>query len=204
MTPLNTNDHTERGGVLLENSIRRRGAFRGIGAAGKGVETPVVKAGNLTLQKARNAGIKEIVMVHTTGDQLVVTVRDDLDPDSPEAAMLGIEDNQIANISYAPNPQVLAMLSQGQNALLSGLLEKDSGANGMLVDLVKQAGVFGEPPKLDQLADQFGEPQAEDFWPVIKVKVSPEVKSKFDDFMANQPGNSESEKFEALLSYAEA
>ena len=31
------------------------------------------------------------------------------------------------------------------------------------------------PPSLDDLADEYGEPNESDFWPVIKVKVSPET-----------------------------
>ena len=91
--PNNVNRHTQRGHGLVENSIRRRGVGRGILAAGKNTEKPVIMAGNLTHETARDAGINEVVFVHTTGNQLVVNVRDDLDPTSPEAIALGIEDN---------------------------------------------------------------------------------------------------------------
>src|SRR5690606_22496872 len=92
----NINKHTQRGHTLVENSIRRRGVGRGILAAGKNTEKPVIMAGNLTHEKARDAGINEVIFVHTTGNQLVVTVRDDLDPTSAEAIALGIEDNESA------------------------------------------------------------------------------------------------------------
>src|SRR5690606_41462076 len=55
----NINKHTQRGHTLVENSIRRRGVGRGILAAGKNTEKPVIMAGNLTHEKARDAGIKE-------------------------------------------------------------------------------------------------------------------------------------------------
>ncbi len=59
--PNNINKHTLRGRALVENSLQRRGAFRSIASAGKGVETPVVYAGNLTLQTAVEAGFKEYI-----------------------------------------------------------------------------------------------------------------------------------------------
>ena len=79
----------------MENSLRKRGAFRSIASAGKGVEVPTVYAGNLTLEKAIDAGFTEIVNVHVTGNQIVNVVRDDIAPGSPEAAALGIEDNEV-------------------------------------------------------------------------------------------------------------
>jgi hypothetical protein len=104
----NINKHTQRGGGLLENSLRKRGAFRSIASAGKGVETPVVMAGNYTLEKAIDAGFTEIVNVHVTGNQLVNVVRDDLAPNSAEAIALGLEDNEISKQSYNPDLDILA------------------------------------------------------------------------------------------------
>ena len=101
--PNNVNKHTQRGGGLLENSLRKRGAFRSIASAGKGVETPVVYAGNFTLEKAVSAGFTEIVNVHITGDQLVNVVRDDIEPNTAEAIALGLEDNEIGKQSYNPD-----------------------------------------------------------------------------------------------------
>ena len=100
--PSNINRHTQRGHGLVENSIRRRGVGRGILAAGKNTEKPVIMAGNLTHEKARDAGIEEVVFVHTTGNQLVVNVRDDLDPTSAEAIALGIEDTRAGNYRTTP------------------------------------------------------------------------------------------------------
>jgi hypothetical protein len=106
--PNNINRHTQKGGGLLENSLRRRGAFRSIASAGKGVDVPVVMAGNFTLEKAIDAGFTEIVNVHVTGNQLVNVVRDDLEPGSAEAIALGLEDNEIGKQSYNPDLDILA------------------------------------------------------------------------------------------------
>lgn len=74
----NINKHTQKGGGLLENSLRKRGAFRSIASVGKGVDMPVVMAGNYTLEKAIDAGFTEVINIHVTGNQLVNVVRDDL------------------------------------------------------------------------------------------------------------------------------
>lgn len=130
--PNNLNRHTQRGHGLVENSIRRRGVGRGILAAGKNTEHPIIMAGNLTHEKAITAGIKEVIYVHTTGEQLVVTVRDDLDPTSAEAIALGIEDNEAGKLSYSPDIDLLAALSAGDNAVLAQLRNEDKIFGGML------------------------------------------------------------------------
>ena len=130
--PNNINRHTQRGHGLVENSIRRRGVGRGILAAGKNTEKPVIMAGNLTHEKARDAGIEEVVFVHTTGNQLVVNVRDDLDPTSPEAIALGIEDNESGKLSYNPDIDLLAAMAAGDNGVLPKLKEDDKIFGDML------------------------------------------------------------------------
>ena len=106
----NVNKHTQRGGKLLTNSLQKRGAFRSIASAGKGVDVPVVGAGNFTLENAVAAGFKEVVNVHVRGDQIVNVVRDDIAPNSPEFYALAIEDNEIGKQSYNPDIDILAAL----------------------------------------------------------------------------------------------
>jgi len=134
--PLNVNKHTQRGGGLLENSLRKRGAFRSIASAGKGVKIPVVMAGNFTLEKAVSAGFTEVVNVHVTGNQIVNVVRDDLEPNSPEAIALGLEDNEIGKQSYNPDLDILAAVMA--DPAMQALKAEDK----MLADIV--AGMTGE------------------------------------------------------------
>lgn len=130
--PLNVNKHTVRGHQVVENSLRKRGAFRSVAAAGKGVERPVIYAGNLTAEKAVDAGITDAVFVHTTGDQLVVVVRDDIAPGSPEAIALGLEDNESSKVSYAPDLDLVAQLKAADGGLLSGLMKQDDVLAGLV------------------------------------------------------------------------
>lgn len=57
-----------------------------------------------------------------------------------------------------------------------------------------------EIPSLEELAGQYGEPGERDFWPIIKVQVSPQTKEKYDARMIILPGRDEAEKFDALVS----
>lgn len=133
--PNNANKHTMRGGTLLENSLRKRGAFRSIASAGKDVKTPVVYAGNYTLEKAVDAGFTEIVNVHVTGNQLVNVVRDDIAPGTAAAIALGLEDNEIGKTSYAPDLDLVAQLAAGDSAILSALKAEDKIFGGMLENM---------------------------------------------------------------------
>jgi len=98
--PHNANKHTQRGAGMLERSMRKRGFFRPIAAAGKGVDSPIIMAGNLTQETAINAGMGgEAIFIYTDGTRPIVHVREDLAPDSKEAAQLSVEDNRIAEVS---------------------------------------------------------------------------------------------------------
>lgn len=136
--PTNVNKHTQRGGALLENSLRKRGAFRSIASAGKDAETPVVYAGNYTLEKAVDAGFTEIVNVHVTGHQLVNIVRDDIAPGSAEAIALGIEDNEIGKQSYNPDIDTLAALAVADNSILAELRKQDKVFDGLIEGMTPQ------------------------------------------------------------------
>src|SRR3990170_4715969 len=149
----NVNKHTQRGSGLLENELRKRGAFRSIASAGKDTETPVVYAGNLTLEKAIDAGFTEIVNVHVRGDQLVNVVRDDLAPGSAEAIALGISDNEIGKQSYSPDIDLLAALAAGDNAVLSALRKDDKIFSGMLEGMGLKDETHDAPVDVDRAGE---------------------------------------------------
>jgi len=66
-----------------------------------------------------------------------------------------------------------------------------------------EADLFNEPQSLDELAEQYGEPEERDFWPWVKVQVSPETMEKYEAVMAALPGRDDAEKFDALVSGTE-
>jgi predicted RNA methylase len=155
--PNNINKHTQRGGGLLENSLRKRGAFRSIASAGKDAEKPVVYAGNYTLEKAIDAGFTEVINVHVTGNQLVNVVRDDLAPGSAEAIALGLEDNEIGRASYNPDLDILAAVMA--DPAMQTLRDEDR----ILAGLVEGMGTNTEQPKPWSVADEdnFSDPNGD-------------------------------------------
>jgi len=155
----NTNKHTQRGGGLLENSLRRRGANRSVASAGKGVETPVITAGNYTYEKAVTLGFENVMNVYTDGKTLVNVVRMDVAPGSAEAIALGIEDNEIGKQSYAPDVDLIAQLAAGDSAVLAALYKEDSVFNSMVEGMgVREEAQDAEPEfdRAEELRKKWG------------------------------------------------
>jgi hypothetical protein len=94
--PANLKHHGERNKEVLLASLKRFGAARSVVADGKNV----IRAGNGTLEAARKAGIKEAVVIKTTGDQLVVVQRDDWTPTEGVAYSIGDNKTAITDVSY--------------------------------------------------------------------------------------------------------
>jgi hypothetical protein len=134
----NANKHNLKGMRLVENSMRRRGFFRPIAAAGKGTNNPVIKAGNLTQETAISLGMdKEAIFIYSDGTRPIVHVRTDIAPDSPEAAALAIEDNRSGEESLNWDIDMLSTLAAGDNAVLATLRHEDKVFGGMLEGILQ-------------------------------------------------------------------
>jgi hypothetical protein len=92
--PLNANAGTTRGRMLVETSLRKYGFGRSVLADRQGR----LIAGNKTVEAAAAAGHQKVKVVQTTGDELVVVQRTDLDLDQAEARELAIADNRASEI----------------------------------------------------------------------------------------------------------
>jgi DNA modification methylase len=90
----NANKGTKRGHDAVRFSLEEYGAGRSILIDRKGR----VIAGNKTAANAAAAGIVDVIVVKTTGEQLVAVQRTDLDLDDPTARELAIADNRTAEI----------------------------------------------------------------------------------------------------------
>jgi hypothetical protein len=101
----NANRGTQRGRALLENSMRRVGAARSIVADKHGN----VPAGNKTLEVAVELGFG-VKVVKTSGRELVVVQREDLDlndPNDTRARELAFLDNRVAELDLDYDPERL-------------------------------------------------------------------------------------------------
>jgi hypothetical protein len=88
----NFNAGTETGQKLLEKSLRQFGAGRSILID----KNNRIIAGNKTVEQATNVGLKDVVIVETTGDKIVAVKRTDIDLDSPQGRELALADNAVA------------------------------------------------------------------------------------------------------------
>lgn len=150
----NANKGTQRGRGMVEASLREVGAGRSIVTDKDGR----VIAGNKTLEAAADIGLK-IRVVETTGQELVVVQRNDLDlsDDTGQARKLAYYDNRAGETGLAWDAEILlADLNNGVDlsgmfnaeeldALLDGLIEKepvtDAGAQvDKAAELQKQWG----------------------------------------------------------------
>lgn len=138
----NINAHSQRGRGIVEHSIRRYGIGRGIVAAGKGTDTPQIIGGHLTTEIVGSLDMEDVIFVHTTGDKLVVTVRDDIAPNSAEAIALGIIDNESQKQSYNPDLDILAAVMA--DPAMQALKDEDK----MLADIVE--GMLNNPHILSE------------------------------------------------------
>lgn len=116
--PNNANRGTERGHRIVNTSIQRHGA----GRSGLAARDGTMIAGSQTLEEMAALGMK-IKPVHTTGDEWVVVIRDDVEPGSEQATLMGLEDNRGAQEGIEWDPGILAELAQQFD--VSGLFTGD-------------------------------------------------------------------------------
>ncbi len=90
----NYRKHSDKNLSLIGRSLDDFGAGRSILADNSGQ----VIGGNGTLREANKRGIPQRI-IHTSGDELVVVVRDDLSPDDPRRQKLAIMDNSTTDTS---------------------------------------------------------------------------------------------------------
>lgn len=107
----NANRGTQRGEAELERSISTYGLGRSILVDRNGT----IIAGNKTAQKAGELGLDDVVVVQTTGNQLVAVQRTDLDLDTDdEARELAYADNKVGELDLDWDPdQVLKDAGRG-------------------------------------------------------------------------------------------
>ena len=88
----NYNKGTEFGNSLIEKSLRKFGAGRSILLD----KNNRIIAGNKTIENANAIGLEDIIIIETTGNQIVAVKRLDIDLDSKRGRELAFADNASA------------------------------------------------------------------------------------------------------------
>lgn len=93
----NLNKGTERGKQLIAKSLNKFGAVRGIAVD----KDNRIIAGNKTVENAIEQGIEDVIIVETTGKELVVTRRTDTSLDTQEGREMALADNATVKVDLA-------------------------------------------------------------------------------------------------------
>ena len=103
----NANRGTERGNHMLRQSIQNLGLGRSAVADKHGN----LIAGNKTAEAAVELGLENAIVVKTTGDQLVIVQRTDLDLNEVNgvARQLAYADNRVGQVSLDFDPDVISI-----------------------------------------------------------------------------------------------
>ena len=193
----NANKHNTFGLRLLEQSIQRDGYIDGMTAAADGE----IISGSARLEVAAEKFIDkdgnevEPIIVHSTGDRPVIVIRDDIpNAEHARARRLSVAANAIAAADWNPDS---ALLKEGAS-------EDDQIRKMFSDDEWMKINYESEHPKtLEELEAEYGNSKDDDFYPFIRIKVTPEIKKRFDAVMVLMPGANEMEKIDALISRGE-
>ena len=104
----NANRGTERGDIMLTQSLQKLGAGRSVLLDRNGR----LIAGNKTAAKFGEMGLDDVIIVQTNGRQLVAVQRTDLDIDSPEGREMALADNRTGEVNLSWDTDVLAEIGQ--------------------------------------------------------------------------------------------
>ena len=145
------------------------------------------------------------------GGALVVIdghLRKDAAPQKWPVLILDVDDSE-ADYLLATHDPLAAMATADAgalDALLSSVQSGEAAVQAMLADLATHSGLYdpGETPHLDDLEDEYGDPGERDFWPFIRVQVSPETFRTWRGMMDSLPGADEAEKMAAILEAVDA
>jgi len=118
LDPRNVNRHGERSLAAVERSVADCGAGRSIVVDKSGT----IIGGEATYQAALKAGLK-LKPIHTSGDELVVVIRDDMEPDDPRRRLLAIADNRTSQLSDFDHAKLAAELEQISEQTGGNLIE---------------------------------------------------------------------------------
>ena len=98
---LNANKGNSKGGKLISKSLRELGAGRSILLD----KNNNIIAGNKTIENAAKVGYEDVLIVETTGNQIVAVKRTDVDLNSKKGRELALADNSTANANLVWDEQ---------------------------------------------------------------------------------------------------
>lgn len=141
---LNFNKGTQFGQSMIEKSLRTFGAGRSILLD----KNNKIIAGNKTTEGFASAGMEDVIIVETTGNELVAVKRNDIDLDTKEGRELALADNATAAANLDWDEEAIAKAKEDFGI--------DNEAWGVPVDFGEDSEGDENPEKqLKRLKDDF-------------------------------------------------
>jgi hypothetical protein len=188
----NANRGNDQGKELIAKSFKNLGAGRSV-LADKNMN---LIAGNQSLDGAKAAGIKEVIIVETDGSQLVVVKRTDIDIDSKKGRELALADNITAKTNIEFDEEVV----QG----LADEFDIDLGEMGFDFDL-------GNGPEFEEDHDENDETEqmeasassdsSENIFP-LAIALTKAEKLKWEKFKKDLDFSNDTDAFKKLFGFA--
>ncbi|MBO2461597.1 hypothetical protein [Actinomadura violacea] len=138
------------------------------------------------------------VRLDSEGTWLVPLVRGWASADDEQARAAVIADNQLTVIG-GWDDRALAEWLDDIAADNPDMLEVAGFTREALDDML---AAIAPPPDLDALADEYGDPDDSDLWPILRIKVPPHVRNTFYSLTENAGGTEDSTRFIHLVEVA--
>lgn len=180
LDPANVRTHGVRNLAAIKGSLARFGQRKPVVVMADGL----VVAGNGTLIAAQELGWESIACVTFPGT-------------ADEARAYAIADNRTGELAEWDSIGLLRQLTELDDELRYAAGYDDDELSNLIA-------FFGQPPSLDDLADEHGDPDESALWPLFQVRVPQSV---IDDYRALVEGiedGDEASRFAAVVEWAVA
>jgi hypothetical protein len=138
LDPDNANRGNPNGAALLRRSLLKNGAGRGVLLD----KDFTAIAGNQVLKAFREAGFTKIRVVQAAPDELVATMRPDVEIDTPVGRQMALDDNGIGQASLELDPEVIRRQAARFNLQL-----EDAAISPAQLDAMRQAAAEPAQPE---------------------------------------------------------
>ena len=152
-------------------------------------------------------GFAGALLVYQDDDQLTIIdghLRADVADDTPLPVLItDLTEEEADKLLATYDP--LSAMAEADREQLEKLMDEISFDNEGMNELMEDLRLDllqhdpGSTPTLDEVQNEYGTGNEDDFWPVLKLKLSPEVHEIYQSLIATVPGESESEQFGNLL-----
>lgn len=152
----------------------------------------------LTAMRSDGATPPEGVQTGDDGDWLVPVVRGWASRSDAEAEAYLVADNRLSEVGGWDDRLLVEVLDEIADDN-PDLLELAGYSQTELDDMI---AALGEPPSLDDLEKEYGDPDDSDLWPLLRFKVPPHIRNAFMDVTERYGEADDSARFIRLVEWA--